>query len=91
MTNPTPEKKTAGAFDIRNIIGYLLGIYGVILLLSAWLLDPGVNPDTGQPKEPMYNVLTGLALIVAAAVFIGWAKLRPIIVPADPAGEAQAR
>ena len=25
------EKKTAGIFDIRNIIGALLAIYGVIL------------------------------------------------------------
>ena len=27
------EKHTAGAFDIRNFIGALLGLYGLILLV----------------------------------------------------------
>ena len=29
----------AGAFDIRNIIGALMGLYGVILTLAACLLS----------------------------------------------------
>ena len=33
MSNVTSNKKAAGAFDIRNIIGLLLGIYGVVLLI----------------------------------------------------------
>ncbi|MBP2332711.1 cell wall anchor protein [Corynebacterium freneyi] len=82
--NASSEKKAAGAFDVRNIIGMLLGIYGIVLLLSALLLDPGINPDTGLPKDASYNTWTGLALVLAAAVFLTWAKLRPIIVPADP-------
>ncbi len=84
MTNATPKKKAAGAFDVRNIIGALLGLYGIVLLLSAFLLDPGMNPDTGLPKESAYNTWAGLALVLAAAVFLIWAKVRPIIVPADP-------
>ena len=88
--NASSEKKAAGAFDVRNIIGMLLGIYGIVLLLSALLLDPGINPDTGLPKDASYNTWTGLALVVAAAVFLTWAKLRPIIVPADPEAPADA-
>jgi hypothetical protein len=30
------------------------------------------------------NIWTGIALLVAGAVFIGWARLRPVVVPTDP-------
>ena len=83
MSNIASNKKAAGAFAIRNIIGLLLGTYGVVLLLSAFFLDPGMNPDTGLPKDAGYNTWTGLALVIAAAVFLIWAKVRPIIVPVD--------
>lgn len=44
------EKKRAGAFDLRNVIAALLGLYGLILLGCYFFLDPGINPDTGQAK-----------------------------------------
>ena len=81
MTDKTSAatKKTAGAFDIRNIIGALLGLYGVILLLA------GIFGDTASAKTGGVNanLWTGLALAVAAAVFLVWARLKPIVVPAD--------
>lgn len=93
-TKETPTgtgRRAAGAFDIRNVIGLLLALYGLVLLLSAFLLHPGANPDTGLDKEPMYNTWAGIALLVVAAVFFLWAKLRPIIVPVEPGTvEAQA-
>lgn len=79
------KKKTkgAGAFDIRNVIGALIGFYGIVLVLAAFLLDPGINADTGEPKNAMYNLYVGLALVVVAIVFMAWAKFRPIAVK-DP-------
>jgi hypothetical protein len=74
-------KKTAGAFDIRNIIGSLLGIYGVLLLLAGLFMDKE-EAKTGGVNA---NLWTGLALVVAAAIFLLWARLRPIIVPAHVA------
>jgi len=67
----------AGAFDIRNIIGALMGLYGVILTLAGLFGDPELEKTGGVNA----NLWTGLALIVVAAVFLGWARLRPIVVP----------
>ncbi|WP_448850959.1 cell wall anchor protein [Corynebacterium sp. 335C] len=91
-TNATrvQRRHSAGAFDIRNVIGALLGIYGIVLLISAVALDPGTNA-AGVAKYSGYNVWTGVALVVVALVFLAWAKLRPVVVPDDvDAPEADA-
>ena len=69
------EKQTgaphkAGAFDIRNIIGALMGLYGVILTLAGIFADPELEKTGGVNA----NLWTGLALIAVAAVFFGWAR-----------------
>ncbi|MDN5684661.1 hypothetical protein [Corynebacterium glyciniphilum] len=80
-TDPAaPTKHRAGAFDIRTVTAALLGIYGVVLLLCAAFLDPGVNPDTGEAKSSMDNLWTGVALLVVAGVLVLWAKLNPVVV-----------
>ena len=68
---------TAGLLDIRNIIGGLLGIYGVILTLLGILADPQEEKTGGVNA----NLWAGIALLVAGSIFIAWAKLRPVRVP----------
>ena len=82
-------RRTAGAFDIRNIIGVLLGIYGVALLLAGIFADPETDKTGGVNA----NLWTGLGLAAAALVFLVWARLRPIVVPPDvePAGDDPTR
>jgi drug/metabolite transporter (DMT)-like permease len=77
MSEQTGQKHTAGALDIRNIIGGLLGVYGVILVLMGLFGDKELD-KTGDVNA---NLWAGLALIVVAAVFLVWAKLRPTVVP----------
>jgi hypothetical protein len=72
-------RRTAGAFDIRNIIGLLLGIYGLVLLLAGLFLD-AEEEKTGGVNA---NLWTGIGLLVAAAVFLAWARLKPIVVPEE--------
>jgi hypothetical protein len=72
-------RRTAGLADIRNIIGGLLGIYGVILVLLGILADPQEDKTGGVNA----NLWAGLALLVASAVFLTWARLRPVVVPVD--------
>ena len=69
----------AGAFDIRNIIGALLGLYGVILALAG-LLGEDAPAKTGGIDA---NLWTGVALLAVAVFFVVWARLRPIVVPAE--------
>lgn len=71
------EKKKAGAFDIRNIIGLLLTIYGVILLLMGLFADPETEKTGGVNA----NLYAGIALLVVGLGFIAWSRLRPIVVP----------
>ena len=71
------RRHTAGALDIRNIIGGLLGAYGVILLLL------GIFGDTAEDKTGGVNanLWAGIILVVVGAIFLTWAKLRPVVVP----------
>lgn len=71
------RRHAAGALDIRNIIGGLLGVYGVILLLLGAFAD--TEPEkTGGVNA---NLWAGLALVATAAVFLLWAWQRPLLVP----------
>jgi len=72
------NQHTAGAFDIRNIIGALIGLYGVVLTLMGIFGDEE-GDKTGDVNA---NLWAGLALVVVSAIFIAWARLRPVRVPA---------
>ena len=76
-TKPTSDKKTAGAFDVRTIIGALLGIYGLILLVMGLFADTEAEKTGGANA----NLWAGLALLATAAFFLVWWRLRPIVVP----------
>lgn len=71
------EKKTAGIFDIRNIIGALLTIYGVVLTLMGLFADPETEKTGGSNA----NLVAGILLLVVGLGFIAWAYLRPVKVP----------
>lgn len=69
----------AGAFDIRNVIGLLLAIYGVILTVMGLFADPETEKTGGVNA----NLWAGIALLVVGLGFMAWAKIRPIVVPED--------
>ncbi|UNX55385.1 hypothetical protein MF406_03705 [Georgenia sp. TF02-10] len=77
------NRKRAGAFDIRNVIGALIGIYGVVLLAMGLFGDPELEKTGGVNA----NAITGIAMLVAAVVFFLWARLRPLAVPQEPREE----
>lgn len=75
------DTHTAGAFDIRNIIGALLGIYGVILLAMGIFADPEEDKTGGVNA----NLWAGLALLAVGVGFVVWARVRPVVVPDEVA------
>ena len=79
MTDSTtaPKRHTAGLLDIRNIIGGLLGVYGVILTLLG-LFGDQQGDKTGDVNA---NLWAGIVLLAIAAVFLIWARVRPLQVP----------
>jgi LPXTG-motif cell wall-anchored protein len=75
-----PEKKAAGAFDVRNIIGALLGLYGVVLLVMG-LIGPSED-DLAKTGGFNANLWVGLGMLAVGIGFILWSRLRPIVVEA---------
>lgn len=67
----------AGLFDIRTIIGALLGTYGVILVLVGLLGDPETDKTGGTNA----NLWAGLAMLAVGVAFVVWARVRPLSVP----------
>ena len=68
---------TAGALDIRNIIGGLLAVYGVILLAMGLFGDKELD-KTGDVNA---NLWAGLALLAVGLGFLAWARIKPVVVP----------
>jgi hypothetical protein len=73
------RRHQAGAFDIRMIIAMLIGIYGVVLVLTGIL---GTSADDLRRAGGMnVNLGAGVGMLVFAALFVAWARLRPVVVP----------
>jgi preprotein translocase subunit SecY len=77
--------KLSHLFDIRNVIGALMAIYGVVLTIAGFapgLLREREKGATNNPVDLYFgtdaNWWVGLALIVVAIVFFAWAWLRPV-------------
>ena len=77
MSDNTTGRRTAGLFDIRNVIGALMGVYGLILAAMGLVGDKALDKTGGINA----NLVGGVCLIVVAVVFIGWAIARPTYVP----------
>ena len=71
----TEQKKKAGLFDIRFVIGGLLGVYGVILvLLGAFNAS---DEELARGDGLNINLWGGLGMLVVAIAFAAWARPAP--------------
>ena len=83
MTETT--KKTSGVLDIRNIIGALLTIYGVILLVLGLFgsSDPASPDAPAGGGDINANLWAGVALLAVGLGFIAWWRIKPAVVSDD--------
>ncbi len=79
-TSGSGKPVRVGLFDIRIIIGGLIGIYGIILVIAG-LFTGGNQIDKSDGLN--INLVGGICMVIGAAVFIIWARLRPIVVPQE--------
>jgi hypothetical protein len=79
------QNKTAGLFDIRNVIGALLAVYGVILALMGLFGDKELD-KTGDVNA---NLWAGIVLLVVGVGFLVWAKVRPVVVDEEAVAEVR--
>lgn len=78
---------SAGAMDVRNVIGTLLAIYGVILTGMGLFGDK----ELAKTGDVNANLFAGIALLVVGGFFLAWARVRPIVVPDDYVPDPDAR
>jgi hypothetical protein len=83
MTDESSRPRKAGAFDIRLIIALLTGVYGVVLTVMGAAFT--TQADLDKAAGVNINLWAGIGLLVFTAIFVAWALLRPIVVPADAA------
>ena len=69
----------AGAFDIRNFIAALIGIYGVVLVIYGIIGSSAVQLK--KSDDVNINLFAGIGMVLTSAFFITWARLRPVVVP----------
>jgi uncharacterized membrane protein len=72
-----PTRSKAGLFDVRNIVGALLFLYGVILLVASFGTS---DVQKAKANGINANLWVGLVLAVVGALFVVWAVTRPIVV-----------
>ena len=65
----------ASLFDLRMVIGGLLALYGVILtVMGVFASDQAKAKAAGIN----INIWAGLVILAGGAVFLAWARLRPL-------------
>lgn len=79
MATESPRAHRAGAFDVRLVIALLLGVYGLVLTVMGLAFT--TEEEIAKANGTNINLWAGIGMLVVAALFVIWAKLRPILVP----------
>lgn len=75
-------------FDIRTIVGALLGLYGIVLVITGLVHDTAA--EEARTGGIAANLWAGVAMLAVALAFVVWARLRPVAVD-RPAAEDDSR
>jgi drug/metabolite transporter (DMT)-like permease len=72
----TDEPRRPAVFDIRIVIAVLIGLYGLVITVLGlfFTTDAEIQKSAGVN----INLWGGLGMLVTAAGFVIWARLRPL-------------
>jgi hypothetical protein len=62
-------------FDLRMVIGGLLALYGLVLIVLGLFAS---DADRAKAAGVNINLWAGMAILAGGAVFLAWARLRPL-------------
>jgi hypothetical protein len=81
MSSSEGPRRRVRVFDVRLVIALLIGAYGVVLVV----LGLGFTSDAEIAKAAGVNInlWAGIGMVLAAAAFAVWARVRPLRVPKD--------
>jgi hypothetical protein len=85
------EKASSAAsalFDLRTVIAILFAFYGVVLTIMG--IVTATPENTAKSGGLNLNLWTGIGMLVLAAIFIVWARRKPLE-PAAPPPDADDR
>ncbi len=71
----TDTSTAATLFDLRTVIAFLFGTFGIILLVVAFFDTTQAELD--KAGGIALNLWTGIAMLVLAVVFLVWVRTRP--------------
>jgi hypothetical protein len=69
-------RRASGLLDLRRIIGGVLALYGVVLFVAGLAAS---EAEKAKAAGENVNLWTGIALIVAGALFLVWSFTRPFL------------
>ena len=65
----------ASLFDLRMVIGGLLTLYGIVLTVLGLFASSDTKAKAAGINT---NLWAGLVILAGGAVFLAWARLRPL-------------
>jgi lysylphosphatidylglycerol synthetase-like protein (DUF2156 family) len=81
----------AALFDLRSVIALLFGVYGLVLTVLGAV---GTSAEDLEKAGGIHlNLWTGIVMLVVAAGFALWVRLRPPVLaaPSELSDEPDAR
>jgi hypothetical protein len=68
-------------FDLRTIIALLFAVYGIVLIVQGLFFD--TEAEIAKAGGVHINLWSGIGMVIVAALFVLWARLRPLVPPGE--------
>ena len=81
MSEPEETRPSTASqlFDLRTVIAVLFGGYGIVLTVHGLFFED--EAQLAKAGGIDINLWSGLAMILVAALFVLWVRLRPLVPP----------